>query len=70
MKTPKSVENWFKKHKPIILIKDKKTGKTIDMLDLFAMEDRVYVMHNGAFEYKSTNGKERAEYFKTLKKGS
>ena len=64
MKTPKSVKNWFIKHKPIILIKDKKTGKTLDMLDLIPSEDKILVMHNGAFEYKSTNGKERAEYFK------
>jgi hypothetical protein len=68
MKTPKSVQNWFIKHKPIILIKDKKTGKTLDMLDLIPNEDRIFVMHNGAFEYKSTNGKERAEHFKEVKK--
>jgi len=36
------------------------------MLDLIPSEDRVFVMHNGAFEYKSTNGKEREEHYKAI----
>ena len=61
------VKKWFKKVIPIILIKDKNTGKTIDMLELFYFGDRIACTHNGKFEYKSTNGKERKDYLISLK---
>jgi hypothetical protein len=60
------VEDWFKEVKPIILIKDKETDKTIDMLDLVFCGDRIACFHNGKFEYKSTNGKDRTDYLISL----
>jgi len=61
-----AVFEWFKEVKPIILIKDKDTHKTIDMLDLIYFKDRITCLHNGKFEYKSVNGKERVNHIKTL----
>lgn len=62
------VNRWFKRIKPIILIKDKKTDKTLDMLDLIYFVDKVIVLHNGVFTYKSSNGKERETSYKNLNK--
>jgi hypothetical protein len=58
--------DYFRKVKPIILIKDKKTHKTLDMLDLVPMSDKVCCVHNGVFEYVSTNAKEREKHFLSI----
>lgn len=62
------VKKWFKEVMPIILIKDRKTDKTLDMLDLLYFGDRILCSHNGKFKYKSTNGKEREVYLKGVQK--